>query len=283
MSGIRGIAGWLPARLRAAGRGLVRLAMALVGTLRDGARRESRRRRIFWGVLAALLVLGPLVFNLARVGDHKASVLLFTREVDPYQPVTDPDYYRAFLGDPVLRQQMRLNVDAAADEYDGVTIRRASRPLVMEVTVAAGTPRRAQRLVNALAAQLAFADQRRLAGAADRDARRVRERLRSRPPLEQRSRLRRALRRLDGFGPFPPPRVLPGARAPVPRLERWADRLVDDLPGDYRSRPNPAWAALSGLLVVATLWAIALVLLPPARRAEADAPAPESDAPAPAA
>jgi len=273
VSKIRRVGSWIAAKFRAAVGRLRGLAVALAATLRDGARGESRRRRKVWVVIAALLVLGPLAFNLARAADHRASVELFPREVEPYRAVSDAEYYRSLLDDPPLRQQMRLNARARAADYDGVTIRRGPRRGALTVTVAAGTPARAQRLVNALAPQIAGATQRQLARLADDDARTVRRRLRERPSRAERRQLRRRLRRLNEFGQFPPPRVLPGAQAPPPRIDRWADQLVDDLPGDFPPRPSPAWAALAGLLVTATLWAIFLVLMPPGRPRSGSAPA----------
>jgi hypothetical protein len=70
--------------------------------------------------------------------------------------------------------------------------------------------------------------------------------------------------------------VLLGRPASLPPLDRWADRLVDRLPGDFRGRPNPLWAALAGLFVTLTLWAMCLVLAPPGgRRSDAALPQPD--------
>jgi hypothetical protein len=216
--------------------------------------------------VAVLLVVGPLAFNLAREPGFKASVQLFPSAVAPYPKISDPRYYEALLADPELREQMRLNVGDRVAKYEDVTIRRGPGSDRLTVTAEADKPEKAQRFVNGLAPQIAGATRRQLGLVVQQDVDRLRVRLgRGASGAAERS-IRRRLRRLVGYGEFPPPRVLPGANAPRPRIERWADRLVDDLPGDFRARPDPAWAALAGLLVAATLWAIGLVLAPPGRR-----------------
>jgi hypothetical protein len=234
--------------------------------LRDGARGESRRRRVVWIVVAAVLVLGPLAFNLAREPAFEASVELFPRGVRPYPAVYDLRYYEALLEDPELREQMRINVGQGVASYDDVTFRRTSATTIA-MSVEAETPRAAQAFVNGLAPQIAGATSRLLGLRAARDLERARERLAdAEQPSPERRFLRGRIRRLATFGEFPPARALPGAPAPTPAFERWADRVVDDLPGDFRVRPSPLWAALAGLLVAATLWAICLALFPPRRR-----------------
>jgi hypothetical protein len=272
MTRARGVGSWVAARLRAAGAWLRARILALVATLRDGASRESRRRRALWLAVAALLVVGPLAFNLAREPDHEASVLLFARDIGPYRAPTDMRLYRAALRDPILRFEMERNADATDDDYTGVTIARTARLKVLRLTVAADAPARSRRLVNVLAPQIAGFLHRRLIARRPRDIRMVQRRITTARGRARRN-LRRALRELERIGPVPATPVLPGARAEVPELERWADRLVDDLPGDFQPRPHPAWAALAGLLVAATLWGISLVLVPP-RRADSDAAAP---------
>ena len=244
------------------------LVTGLAASLRAAVRSESRRRRLRWLAVAGVLVLGPLAFNLARESDYEASVALFPTAVEPYPPIRDPGYYRSLLADPVLREQMRVNLGRPTD-YHGVSIRRGSETAQLILTAAAEVPERAQTIVNALAPQIAGATQRQLARIANRDTERVGERLSSTSlSTEDRRTLQRRLRRLQQFGEFPPPRVLPGVLAPRPPIDGWADELVDGLPGDFSARPNPLWAALAGLLVAVTLWAICLVLVLPAGRRE---------------
>ncbi|HMJ95168.1 MAG TPA: hypothetical protein VK486_04910 [Thermoleophilaceae bacterium] len=231
----------------------------------EGARRESRRRRFVWIAAAALLVIGPLAFNLVRERDFRASVKLFPREVKPYPPVYDPGYYEALLADPVLREQMRLNIGQGVARYENIRIHRGPGKGPLTVEVEANAPVKAQRFVNALAPQIAGATQRQLGRVVRRDIERLSARLDSSAPGVERRKLRGRLRRLTSFGEFPPPRVLPGSAAPRPRIERWADRLVNDLPGEFRSRPSPVWAALAGLFVAVTLWLIGLAVVPPRR------------------
>lgn len=241
------------------------LASGASGTRTLGARahRQSRGRWIGWTLVAALLTLGPLAFNLARAASFEASILLFPRAVEPYPAVSDPAAYRPFLRDPVLHQQMRINTGPEPFRPERVTLERGADPNTIRLTVAEATPTRAQRVVNALAPQIAAADQRDLRRRADRDEALVRLRLRARPPTAERRALRGRLRRLTQFGEFPPPRILPGAESPPPRIERWADRVVADLPGEFYARPNPLWAAVAGLLVSLILFVSAIALLPP--------------------
>jgi hypothetical protein len=254
-----------PARMRAGARRTGARAARLAAAVRDFARGESRWRRLLWALVALVLTLGPLALNLARAPQHEASVALFPQRVGPYPAVGDPAAYRALLDDPVLREQMRLNVGVGVARYGDVTLERGPRGEALVLTVAAETPADAQRFVNALAPQIAGATQRQLAGVVSRDAAALRARLRGELRRRDRATLRRRLRRLEALDALPPTRVLPGAAAPRPRLERWADRLVDDLPGEFPARPAPAWAALAGLLVALTLWGVALAVAPPRR------------------
>ena len=217
-------------------------------------------------MIAALLVLVPFGFNLARAGDFKASVVLFPRPIPPFRAVYDPGYYKALLQDPELRGQMQLNVGTGVADYDDVTFTPVRPKGPLRMTVAAPTPTRAQRFVNALAPQMVNATSRQLAVLAERARIATEVRSETAPRPADRRALRKRARRLLKFGDFPPPRVLIGRPAPRPALDHLADRLASDLPGDFHPRPNPLWAALAGLLVALTLWAIGLVLVPPSPR-----------------
>ncbi len=233
-------------------------------TLRADATGESRRRRLAWVAVAAVLVLAPLAITVGRAPEFKASVQLFPRAVGPYAAVFDIAYYRSLLEDPALVEPMRLSVRSGVAEYEDVTFSRG-RPGQLVVTVAAPVPADAQRFVNVLAPQIAGATRQELARVTARDVAELRARLRSRLAPESRRALRRRLSQVERLGPLPPGRVLYGSPAALPRMERWADRLIDDLPGAFPPRPSPLWAALAGLLVAVTLWATWLVLVPPDR------------------
>jgi hypothetical protein len=71
------------------------------------------------------------------------------------------------------------------------------------------------------------------------------------------------LRALEALETTLTPAIGVGARATPPRLERWADRLVDALPGDFPGRPGPVWAGIAGLILAITLWGLGLALRPP--------------------
>lgn len=233
--------------------------------VRAAVRGESRRRRLTWLAIASLLVLGPLAFNLARQSNFEASMTIFPQAVGPYPPIDDPGYYRSLLADRELREQTKLHAgDAVGDEGD-VAFRRGPRPGTVTLTTRAESPDSAKKFLGALGPQIANATNRQLAVVVDRDAQGARERLAGAGlPGDTRRALKRRLRRLEKLGEAPPARVALGDLPTVPPMERWADRLADDLPGDFPARQNPAWAALAGLFVAATLWAIWRVLFPPA-------------------
>src|SRR4051794_41225248 len=116
---------------------------ALRAWLRERARSESRGRRLGWAAIALVLAVVPFVFNLERVGSYSASVDVFPRRLKGYQPVEDPAYYRSFLSDTELEDQMSLNTGARADEYrDATTIRPGGHPTRLVLSVTAATPAR---------------------------------------------------------------------------------------------------------------------------------------------
>jgi hypothetical protein len=236
-------------------------------SLRAAARRETRGRRLAWLGVVALLTLGPLAFNLARESSFNASRVMVPVEVRPYPAIRHPGYYSGLLGDPELRRQTNLHADDELRDLQAVTVRPASTRTALVLTVAAETPESARTLVNVIAPQMANATRRQLTRVANKDAERLRARvLRTDLSTERRRTLRARLRRLEELGRVPPSRVRMGGDAPLPPISRWADRLVDDLPGGFARRPSPVWAALAGLLVAAALWATSWVLLPPGGR-----------------
>jgi hypothetical protein len=247
---------------------------SLAGPLREAARGEPRRRRVAWAAVALVLVVVPLGFNLARESSYSVSIDLFPRSVDGYPAVREPAYYRAFLSDGELAKEMRRNVAARPAEYRDAAIRRTGRPGRLVLSLAAGTPARATDLVNALGPQVAGASRRQLGRQAGADAGRLRARLDAGgPSTRARRRLRRELRAAERLRDEPVERIVLGQPATVPQIRGWADKVADAMPGAFRGRPSPVWAGLAGLLVAATLWLIALALLPPGRR-RSHAPAP---------
>jgi hypothetical protein len=226
---------------------------------------EGRRRRIAWIVVALLMVVVPVAFNLAR-NSYSASLELYPRAVSGYPPVNDPAYYRAFLTDNELQTQMRFHAPGGPSAYADAVIRAGRRGRVV-VTVSADAPNDAQRIVNALGPQLANATRRQLAAQAEAEAQRLRALLGSgKLTARQTRRVRRRLARANSVGLVPPERIVLGTRPGPPPLRGFADKVADAMPGPYPTRPSPLWAGFAGLLVAVTLWLIGLALLPPRGR-----------------
>jgi hypothetical protein len=240
--------------------------------LKDNAQLESGRRRIAWVVIALLLVLGPVLFNLARESHIEASVEVYPADVGPYRAVRDPGYYSSLLTDPELVRQMRLNAGARYTEWRNATFRPTPRG-TLTLTLGAGSRTRAQRLVNALAAQIAGATQRQLVSQVGQEVATLRaEAGHSARGTAGRRVHRIRLRRLERLAAKPTPRVVLASASP-PRATGWADKVADVFPGGRPRRADPVAAGLAGLLVAATLWAIGLVLVPPVRVSGAGRPA----------
>jgi hypothetical protein len=242
----------------------------------------SRDRRIFWAVLAVVLVVVPFGLNLARQKTFTSSIEVFPQKVGTFGAESDPAYYRGLLKDSELRLQMDKQVKAQDLEYRRVTIGpgRARDSLVLGVH---GSDRaRTRAFVNALGPQLANATSRQLSVTAQRRARALLTRARGE---RRRSVARRLRRRAGQFGKLaqaPPQRIVLGRRAALPKLTHAADRFVDGLPGGFPGRANPFLAALAGLVVLIGLWVLSLVLLPVGGRRPRPRPAPAA-APAAAA
>ncbi len=230
--------------------------------LRAAIASEPRPRRIAWLVVAAVLVLGPALFNLARSSTYPATVQIVLLEVDPLPLERDPAVYQRLLADRELQTQMFLNVEAMPAEYANTEFRRTERGL--SITTRAKRPERARRLAVAVADQLRVASTRAARRAADVRIQDITVELRTEQRRRERLRLFRERRALRELGPVPPAAVAPVLPAPPPTLPTWADRLADRVPGELPGRASPVWAALAGLVLFATLWTIVFLVAPPA-------------------
>ena len=231
----------------------------------ERARRQSLNARIFWVLAALVLVAGPVALTLARDDDHTASVELFPMKVGPYPPPLSPAYYEPLLEDRILRFETRRasGLGELSGLFKDVEVTRTGRRKVT-LSASAGTPFRARRFVNTLSRQLAVATVRELGTRATRDLREARTTLRRRSRTKaERKLLRRRLPAITRLSRAPVPRFALGAPASTPKLDRWADRLVDGLPGSVPARPSPVWAGLAGLLLAATAWGIVLAFTRP--------------------
>jgi hypothetical protein len=196
-------------------RSLLARITALADQVRAAVRREPRGRQLAWLAIAALLVMGPLGFNLARESGFEASRVILPRELGPYPAIHDPRYYRSLFADPVLREEMGSTAGGEVGDIDDVTIRSGPEPATLTVTVRAQTPERAQAFVNALGPQIAGATKRQLARVVTQDAATLRERLLGTSlSVGERRTLRGRLRRLEGNPKLQEPRVLLGPPGP---------------------------------------------------------------------
>jgi hypothetical protein len=235
-----------------------------LGLLRARAAAEPPGRRVVWLVVLLVLSMVPAAFNAARESSFTASIGIFPRSVEPYPPPSDPEYWRAFLRDPHLQQQMLVNMRVGPSQYQHAGFTRADGGLVV-VSIPQPDAAYALALITKLGPQLAEASSRQLASQAARDAEDMRAQLRfGRLPADERQRVRRKLRAVERIARQSSHRAVLSPPTPPPRPDSWADRVADALPGEPPQRSSPAAAALAGLFVAVTLWLIGLVFAPPA-------------------
>jgi hypothetical protein len=203
-----------------------------------------------WSLLAVAMFVLPLAFGLARAPSFSSTATLHPRPVGPYPPIFDVRYYRKLTRDSRLQQGMRA-AGARSTVYSGARIREPV-PSEVTVTVDAPTPSQARDFALRLADELAAATRRQLGEQALADTQRLGSR-------------HGAVRRWIGvtlrLAASPSARVSVGAPPATERPTGWADRLVDALPGDFPARPNPLWAGLAGVLLVALARVLAVAVL----------------------
>lgn len=267
----------------------LRRARQAGGAVRRGLAAESRRRRIFWALVAAVLILGPVAFNLGRADGFSARVEIFPRPVGPFPAVNDQSYYRGLLADPELRIAMDTSVAARTSEYRRVRFGRVPDHRTLFVSFQDADPDRAREFVNALAPQIANSTGRPLVPVVQRRAAAL---IAKASDARRRSTARRLRRRAARLARLlqAPQRVVLGRGAARPELTHWADRFADSLPGGFPTRADPIAAGVGGLVVLVGLWVLGLFAFPPdgrrprPRTAPATAAAPAAAvAPAPAA
>jgi hypothetical protein len=215
--------------------------------------------RALWAVVAAILALGPAVFTLLRASHFEASTGMTPVAVGSFPKVPDPAFYRPLLADPMLRFEIRRTTGLELDPED-ITIAPMLRSERLQLTAEGETPREANALANGVAHQLSQSTRRQLAAEVQRDLSTLRPLASARGSGPLRRRLDRRIERLEALGPLPPARIAPDRPGRAPEPPRWADRVVDALPGEFPGRPSPFWAAVAGLMVAATLWGIVFVL-----------------------
>jgi hypothetical protein len=213
-----------------------------------------------WLLVIAVLVAGPVSFNLARTKSFTASVQIRPHPVGPFAPIRAPADYRFYLTTRLLERGMLARAHAEPRQWAHAAIQRASGGAAVIVSVGTRSADRARTLADALAAELIAASRRTVAGwtvtaIGDARGRLARKGLSRRKLARQRSQLL-VLRRISRSGPVPATR---GPTVVQPSLS-WADRLADKL-GAESSHPSPLVAGLAGALVGLALWGTSLVLV----------------------
>jgi hypothetical protein len=224
-----------------------------------------RRALLLWVILAAILMIGPIALTLARAREFTASVEVFTQS-QPY-PVRDPmSYLEGLLDDPFLHQALRRPTRISGrseweSELETVRLRPTRTRPSITMSASADTPRRVRDFVNILGTRLAETSARQVQQRSRGRATRLRRRLRN-PELPANSRrlVRRDLARVERLLQENPAQIVLGPRPGAPRPKRWADRLVDELPGSFPTRPSPFVAGLAGLAVAVALGIILLLV-----------------------
>jgi hypothetical protein len=207
-------------------------------------------RHLVAGIAVVLLAVGAWAFAAARDPEYRAVVDLTAAPRGVLSPTISPIYLRRLLsrGESDLRIRLeRSGMDPGT--VDTVVIRGgAFRPFV-RVSSAAGTPARAENLLTQVVRQLDALSAAELTRRA-RGVLRATQATLTDPLLDvtERDRLERRARSVRRYLRAPRGRFGAGP-VRVQQPTRWADRVVDALPGPFPQRPDPLWAALVGLLV----------------------------------
>lgn len=223
------------------------------------------RVRLGWGALALVMFVLPVAFDLARAPDFAASTPVYPRTVGPYRAPGFTAYLSGLLGDAFLQRDVRLGLGAPSSVYREPTF-SLRPPQALVVTVRAGSPADARTWSFGLALALRRSTVRQLEAQALSDVRWSAAKL-STGALTgaRRRRLERRLAAAKLVAAAPAPRITVGPPPALPQPARAADKLVGALPGDIPPRPNPLWAGLAGLLVVALARGLVVLVRHPAR------------------
>jgi hypothetical protein len=142
-----------------------------------------RRTLLLWAILAAVLVIGPIVLTLARAREFTASVEVFTFELRPYPAPHPMAYVAGLLDDPFLHDALRRPTGSSGgSDWEGelktVRLRPTRVRPSITMSAAADTPGRVRDFVNILGTRLAETSARQLEQRSGRRATRLRRQLR---------------------------------------------------------------------------------------------------------
>jgi hypothetical protein len=226
-----------------------------MATVRDRAREESRLSNVLWGLLALVLVGGPVFTTLSRTDGYSASVQVFPTRLKPFPAIRSPERLRDLVATDAVTSAAIFEAGHGVTSLD-VTIRRASHPPgTLMLTATAATPAQAAAVANAVADQLGNTTLLSIRKEATRRVRAIQAKLRqsglSAAEIEDLNRRRSLYEQLLAN---PLGALLFGERPAAPPVRGWADRLIHGLPGSLPPKPSPIWAGAAGLIVLSVLW-----------------------------
>lgn len=239
------------------------------GELVARARAEPPRRRAAWIATGVVLMGVPAFVNAARQAHYRTSIVMCPARAAGLAPPTNARFVSRLLRDPALREAMRHKYGLPrTGTLAGVSVRRGGLTTadpahchltVIRLTATASTPIRAKALADDLALQVIGAAARGVMARARVRTAAIDGALR-RPGVSQSRRVDLLLERIgeQQLGAQGAARFVLGLRAPLPRIHRRVDRIIDALPGAFPPRRSPIGAAAAGLLLTLGLWLVAL-------------------------
>jgi hypothetical protein len=257
---------------------------------------DSRRRA--WAAAVVFMAIAPAAFAATRQAQFTTQMVVFPMRVGPFPASHDVRDPARLLRDPVLRAEVYAATRIDPSGFRDVKLRPSAAQPTFILSASRSAPQTARRFLNAVALQLAYASGRQVVAEASARAAQLRQEIRRArgsaditllrgrlarlrlagsarvPAVErqlrlaegraaQRAALRRQLAPVTRVLQEPRNRYVASGPAPLPRLTRWSDKLVDALPGPFPRRPSPFWAGFAGLVLGVALWALALRVAPP--------------------
>lgn len=210
---------------------------------------------------AALVAICCFAVADARQASYRATALAAPAKRGVLTPTLSASYLRSQLRRGEDELLMRVERDGLRRQLlAGVAVLPAAGGRLVELSAVAGTPARAERLLDLVARQLDAMSAAELARGARRTLRRTNARLTAdAPETEERDRLLALRAGLRRYLRRPRARFGLGSMR-VEQPTRTVDRIVESLPGAFPQRPSPLWAAAAGAAFAGGLgWAMLLL------------------------